>query len=51
MSQEIGLIVGAQATTQLATSALPDAPVQTCPQRRRRLATRRLLGALSRHGR
>jgi hypothetical protein len=51
MSQEIGLIVGVRATTRLATSALPDAPVQTCPQRGRRLTTRRLLAALSRHGR
>jgi hypothetical protein len=50
MSQEIGLIAGVRMTTQLATPALPDAPVRPVPQRGRRLSTRRLLGALSQRG-
>jgi hypothetical protein len=33
MNQEIGLIVGGRATTELATSALPDAPVRPVAQR------------------
>jgi uncharacterized membrane protein len=51
MNQETGLIVGVRATTELATSALPDAPVQPVPQRGRHLSTRWLLGALSQRGR
>ena len=51
MNQETGLIAGAQATTELVTSALPDAPVRPVPQRGDRLTARRPLGALSRRGR
>ena len=51
MNQETGFIVDVRATTELATSALPDAPVRPVPQRGQRLTARRLLGALSRRGR
>ena len=44
MSQEIGLILGVRATAELATSALPDAPVRPEPRRRQRLIMGRLLG-------
>jgi len=47
MYQEIGVVLGARASTQLATSALPEAPVQAVPSRRRRHLSRRLLGRLS----
>ena len=46
MNEEIGTVVGARASTQLATSALPEAPVQAVPQRRQRSLWRRLLGML-----
>jgi hypothetical protein len=46
MNEEIGTVVGARASTQLATSALPEAPVQAVPQRRQRPLWRRLLGML-----
>jgi hypothetical protein len=46
MSHEIGSVLGLRATTSLATSALPCAPVRPVPQRRERAVTRRLLGAL-----
>ena len=49
--QEIGAVLGARASTQLATSALPGAPVQAVPQRRQRPLSRRLLGMLSERGR
>jgi hypothetical protein len=46
MIQEIGHVIGSQATSRLATSALPGAPVlPECPQRRG--VARRLLGALT----
>ena len=51
MYQEIGAVLGARASTQLATSALPEAPVQAVPQRRQRPLSRRLLGMLSARGR
>jgi hypothetical protein len=44
--QEIGTVLGARASTQLATSALPEAPVQAAPQRRQRPLLRRLLAML-----
>ncbi len=47
MVQEIGSVLGLRATTCLATSALPSAPVLPVPQRRQYAATRRLLGALT----
>jgi len=50
MMQEIGHVVGSQATGRLATSALPNAPVlPECP--RRYGVARRLLGALTGRGR
>ena len=50
MIQEIGHVIGSQATSRLATSALPNAPVlPECPQRHG--VARRLLGALTGRGR
>jgi hypothetical protein len=46
MNEEIGTVLGARASTELATSALPEAPVQAAPQRRQRSLWRRLLGML-----
>jgi hypothetical protein len=51
MTQEIGSVLGFQATARLATSALPCAPVLPEPRRRARGVTRRLLGALTGRGR
>jgi uncharacterized membrane protein len=51
MNQETGFIVGVRATTELATWALPDAPVRPVPQWGHRLTARQLLGALSRRSR
>ena len=51
MVQEIGSVLGPRATAQIATSALPCAPVLPVPQRRQYAATRRLLGALTGRGR
>jgi hypothetical protein len=45
--QEIVAVLGVRANTQLATSALPGAPMQAVPQRRQRRLSRRLLGMLS----
>ena len=42
MDQAIGLIVGVRVTSELATSALPCAPVRPGPRRRRQHITRRL---------
>lgn len=47
MGPEIGSALGLRATSSLATSALPCAPVVPVPQRREHAVTRRLLGALS----
>ena len=47
MGHEIGSVLGLRATTGLATSALPCAPVLPVPQRREHAGTRRLLGALT----
>jgi hypothetical protein len=47
MVQEIGSVLGLQATTRIATSALPCAPVLPEPQRRQYAVTRRLLGVLT----
>jgi hypothetical protein len=49
MIQEIGYVIGAQATARIATSALPCAPV--LPDRQRPRVARRLLGALTGRGR
>jgi hypothetical protein len=46
MIQEIGHVIGSQATARIATSALPGAPVLPECQPRHRVA-RRLLGALT----
>lgn len=51
MFQEIGPVIGSQATARLATSALPCAPVLPEPRPRTHAVTRRLLGALSGRGR
>jgi len=51
MNEEIGTVLGARASTELATSALPEAPVQAAPKRRQRSLVRRLLGLLSARGR
>jgi hypothetical protein len=51
MYQNIGAVLGVRASTQLATSALPGAPIQAVPQRRQRSLSRRLLGMLSERGR
>jgi hypothetical protein len=50
MTQEVGSHLGLQATTRIATSALPCAPVLPVPQRRQHAVTRRLLGALTGRG-
>ncbi|HET9971024.1 MAG TPA: hypothetical protein VFQ68_22490 [Streptosporangiaceae bacterium] len=44
MIHEIGYVIGSRATTRIATSALPGAPVLPEP---RPGVTRRLLGALT----
>lgn len=51
MIQEIGSVLGAQATTRIATSALPCAPVLPVPQPRQHAVTRRLLNVLAGRGR
>jgi hypothetical protein len=51
MMQEIGSVLGPRATTRIATSALPWAPVLPDCQRRQYAVTRRLLGVLSARGR
>ena len=51
MGHEIGSVLGLRATTSLATSALPCAPVLPVPQQREHAVTRRLLGALTGRGR
>jgi hypothetical protein len=51
MVYEIGPVLGQQATSQLATSALPWAPVLPEPRRRRHTVTRRMLNVLAGHGR
>jgi hypothetical protein len=43
MNQHIGFIVGVRATSELATSALPCAPVRPGPHRRHRRIAHRLL--------
>jgi len=48
---EIGSVLGMHATTRLATSALPCAPVLPEPQRRQHAVTRRLLSVLAARGR
>lgn len=50
MYQETGVVLGVRASTQLATSALPGAPVQTVRQRRQRPLSRWLLGMRSERG-
>jgi hypothetical protein len=47
MFQEIGSVLGAQATARIATSALPGAPVLCEPRRHQPTVTRRLLGVLT----
>ena len=47
MNEEIGTVLGARASTELATSALPEAPVQAAPKPRQRSLLRRLLSMLS----
>ena len=47
MIQEIGHVIGSQATARIATSALPCAPVLPDSPRRPHSVTRRLLGALT----
>ena len=49
MFQEIGAVLGHQATTRIATSALPCAPVLPEP-RRQHAVTRRLLSVLTGRG-
>jgi hypothetical protein len=51
MVQEIGSVLGYQATARIATSALPCAPVLPESRRRQYAVTRRLLSALSGRGR
>lgn len=51
MYQNIGAVLGVRASTQLATSALPGAPIQAVPQRRQHPLSRRLLGMLSKRRR
>jgi hypothetical protein len=48
--QEIAAILGPRATAEIANSARPGAPVNAGPQRRPRLLTRLLPGALPRSG-
>jgi hypothetical protein len=50
MFLEIGSVLGHQATTRLATSALPWAPVLP-ESRRQHTVTRRLVSVLTGHGR
>jgi hypothetical protein len=50
MIQEIGHVIGSQATARIATSALPGAPVLPVCQQRPGVA-RRLLSALTGRGR
>ena len=50
MVQEIGHVLGFQATTRIATSALPCAPVLPEPKRRQYAVTRRVLSVLSGRG-
>jgi hypothetical protein len=47
MMQEIGHVLGSQATGRIATSALPCAPVLPERQRRQHAVTRRVLGVLT----
>ena len=47
MIQEIGSVLGPRATAQIATSALPGAPVLPYCQRSQHAVTRRLLGVLT----
>lgn len=47
MGHDIGPVLGLRATTILATSALPCAPVLPVPQRREHAVTRRMLSALA----
>jgi hypothetical protein len=47
MIQEIGSVLGPRATAQIATSALPGAPVLPDCQRRQYAVTRRILGVLT----
>ena len=47
MIQEIGSVLGPRATAQIATSALPWAPVLPGCPRRHYPVTRRVLGVLS----
>jgi hypothetical protein len=51
MIQEIGSVLGPRATAQIATSALPGAPVLPDCQRRQYPVTRRILGVLTGRGR
>jgi hypothetical protein len=51
MGHEIGSVLGLRATTSLATSALPCAPVLPVLHRREHAVTHRLLGALTARGR
>ena len=51
MMQEIGHVLGSQATARIATSALPCAPVLPETRRRPHAVTRRLLGVLTGRGR
>jgi hypothetical protein len=50
MFPELGSVLGHQATTRLATSALPWAPVLP-ESRRQHTVTRRLVSVLTGHGR
>ncbi|HTQ88950.1 MAG TPA: hypothetical protein VMK84_05605 [Streptosporangiaceae bacterium] len=50
MVQEIGHVLGHQATNRLATSALPCAPVLSESPRRQHAVTRRLRSVLARRG-
>jgi hypothetical protein len=51
MFPEMGAVLGHQATTRLATSALPWAPVLPESRRRQHMVTRRLVSVLTGHGR
>jgi hypothetical protein len=51
MFPEMGSVLGHQATTRLATSALPCAPVLPERHRRQHTVTRRLLSVLTGRGR
>jgi hypothetical protein len=51
MVQEIGPVFGQHATTRMATSALPWAPVLPVRQRRQHAVTRRLLSLVTARGR